>query len=744
MADLFLDNYPELTKKAGFSARLSETAENWAQEAASELLKQFPFFSDYEVSPTMDRVEAQRGYGFGYLDVSNRTERPEIEHEEAGLPHVRIPLVVEERQMRPFTIFMDGERVLPLNEDRIRETLFNPNTFDLSTVQPTDPNLTDNLSPPNRSGTAVGEKTASAKTKEAFAHITPEQWQAMYKNPKIEQMIQKYGRFDHPEVDNAVFEIAAKRYGYHPKTASVDTSGLKELAKKKVEGVKAVATYGWKKKESGSKPSLLQAIAPTISEKDRESFVEKLSSNKSLQVGFRKVAGLLVDVFDKTKRASADERLQAVIENIHPTVVTVQRLPGGDFLVKSANVNAFAGGPEAKGKVVPEQEVAAAVGPGNAAAMKPGQTATATADPVENTEPEAAFDGQPVQEFGQYTVQDTMGNSLMGWVIPELLSWDGNFSPMPVQLFTNGSAYAMQDSIAGKLVGKGAGLPVDEPRGEGVFYEINNDGAIATAPVTVNSAMAGPDGSPVYRAVDTFGNQLTLRKVEGLATPERISNQEFAVPATWNFMRVNNQTQLAGQTGKAKAASVREDKNSIVLFYNGAFQFDGGCGLHKIASELRQDLDAMSAEFLLGLLGVDGPKAKQKVAEARKRGAVKLAGLKTINLLADRYHESMKTASALISKMPALKQDLVKEAAALGDEGTVDKVLALNFINPDNVATFIEYLPELQGTSEKLAEMLIHSYLGMEDLPESAIERAMKGMEEVVSGLKAMQQSQEG
>ena len=192
---------------------------------------------------------------------------------------------------------------------------------------------------------------------------------------------------------------------------------------------------------------------------------------------------------------------------------------------------------------------------------------------------------------------------------------------------------------------------------------------------------------------------------------------------------------------KSKTSAAQAVENSVELYYNGAFQLEGGCGLHKIATEFRYDLDAVSAEFMLGLLGVTGSEAKHKVAEARKLNgsdSVKLAGLKTITTLGERYSQSVKTASAFLSRLPDLRRDLIKEAAAIRDEGTVDKILALNFINPENVATFVEYLPELEQAGEKMAEMLIHSYLGQQDMPESAIERAMNGMEEVVSGLKAI------
>jgi hypothetical protein len=68
-------------------------------------------------------------------------------------------------------------------------------------------------------------------------------------------------------------------------------------------------------------------------------------------------------------------------------------------------------------------------------------------------------------------------------------------------------------------------------------------------------------------------------------------------------------------------------------------------------------------------------------------------------------------------------------------------VLALNYINPENVSTFVDYLPELEQTSEKLSEMLLYSYLGMNELPEGAVARSLKGVEDVISGLKSMSEA---
>ena len=795
---LFLDQLPELDrsfrKEAGFASRLSENIDMWPQELTSELYKQLPFLSDYEVNVNLAKVDPQRGFAFGYADVSNKTERPEVEHQEAGLPHIRIPLVIEDRAVKPFSVFLDGEKVMPMTEERIREILFNPGTFDLSTSTPRDPSLVEATNPPQRSGIGQGGeyKQASAKTKtaamvqtvtkyygdgglqeivdswmseldcmkdpkkkeamvkEAFNHISKPQWDAIYKSDGVMKAVQKNGTVSHPEVTNKVYETAAKVYGFHPKVYSKPPEmkaieqKAKDIAKStEKKPVSAKAKTASVLAMSEKRASLLVAIAPTIREKDRSSFIDKVASDPTLRAGFSRsgISKTLIQVMDQEKYATTNEMMKNLADRIQPTAVTIQKLPGGDFLFKTANTGAFS--PQtAQGEVLPGDEAAEAMGQEQAMAMQPGQVATAVADPAEE-QPLYTTNEKAVDEFGEWLVQDAMGNQIMGWVFPQMLSWDGEFTPQPIALFTNGSAYAVQDTIAGRLVGKGTTFPVDEPRGDGVFYSSEGGGAVCTAPITIGSTAAGPDGNQILMGQDLFGNQIQVHLAEGIARPTRVSDVEYALPKSWKFMRLNGQTQLASDpVAMNQATKHAAAKSGVTLFFNGSFNLEGGCGLNKLARDFRQDLDPVTTEFMLGVLGVEGPKAKQKMAEARKKGTVKLAGLKTITLLAERYAEATKTASALISKMPNLRRDLTKEAAALDDESTVDSLLALNFINPENLGIFVSYMPDLEATSEKLAEMLLSSYLGMKQLPEGAIERGMKNLEEVLVALKAVQHAE--
>lgn len=770
MPNLFLDRLPELSKsfrkEAGFTHRLSETPDDWSQEVGSELYKQLPFLSDYDVNVNLEKQDPGRGFAFGYADVTNKTERPEQEHEQSGIPHIRIPIVAEERQVRPFSVFLDGERVLPMGEERLRETLFNPATFDLSNSVPRDPSLVEPLMPPQRSGIGMGGeyKMASAEeafVKESFEHISKPQWDAIKNSGKVEALVQKHGTDKHPEVINAMYELAASEYGFHPKVyPATAEQKMKQLQKSVDKASKDAPQVGGQ--VSGGKPaakpaagskgtpapkaktaSLLTAIASTIRESDRDAFVEKIASDPTLRAGFRRsgIAGLLVEVMD-TKLASASDRLSTIADNIEPSVVTFQKLPGGDFMVKAANVNAFAGGEQAAGQVVPFAEVAEAIGEESARSMQPGQIATAVSDPIE-VDGDDSNASSPVSEFGEYKVQDADGKQMKGWVFPEVYAWDGDFTPQKTNIFVGGSGHAIQSELTGERINADPSvLQTDIPKGEGIFRA--SSGRMATAPIDIQYGVTGADGVSKYIGTDSFGNEIKVSVIPGLKEPQKISDTAFAIPQSWQFTKLHdNKVDLVSSSEHVGTRrKLRKEKTSAVLFYNGAFNITGGCGLDKVASDLRQDLDAVGAEFIVGLLGVDGVAAKQKVAEARRKGFVKMSGLKTICPLSERFEQSVKTASSLLSRLPNLRRDLLKEAASIEDQGTVDKVLALNFINPENLSTFIEYLPQLEECSEKMAEMVLAGYLGQKEIPIGAVERSMKNMEEVIAGLKAVQSSQ--
>ena len=95
-------------------------------------------------------------------------------------------------------------------------------------------------------------------------------------------------------------------------------------------------------------------------------------------------------------------------------------------------------------------------------------------------------------------------------------------------------------------------------------------------------------------------------------------------------------------------------------------------------------------------------------------------------------------ASEYLTRTPCLRQKLWKEASVISDPVAVDTVLSLGFLNPENIAAFVGYLPVIEEGERRLCELLIASRLGLRHIPTGALERAVRATEDVIAGLKEM------
>jgi hypothetical protein len=102
--------------------------------------------------------------------------------------------------------------------------------------------------------------------------------------------------------------------------------------------------------------------------------------------------------------------------------------------------------------------------------------------------------------------------------------------------------------------------------------------------------------------------------------------------------------------------------------------------------------------------------------------------------------ELIKTAEAkeaeVTEQLKTLAQNFVKEAAALPDTPTVDKVLALHFVNKDTIQSFIDALPVLEQSMFDLADLLLKIRMGTQLLDEQAVRKVMLGLVDIVQVLK--------
>lgn len=506
---------------------------------------------------------------------------------------------------------------------------------------------------------------------------------------------------------------------------------------------------------SGVKMAMLEAIADSVLEPDMRAFTVKASAgsfssaiarNLALQAALERI-----DAMETLTEKSA-ARYEQVLEEMHPAQAVLTRFDDerGVYVVKLANRDfgvlremqfdrgafmKFAG--TALAKQVDTAGAVALAQPSDRVVVVPHGNTTLSL----------------IERAGHYTAYDaTTGKPVNGTAIPGLI--DGTGARVPLVLFVNAMGATVQDQIAGQHASSSDAqpLPHDPPKGEGCFVTGQRDyDYIATVPVTVHGSTSDAMARR-YNCVDLTGDELTIvlqRDAEDvLAFPAR---HELVLPWTTTFVSTATPLPHLLRTGVDRslerdgklAASALAGRISVTPSPVAAEALRITYGnLPKLAAAFPAgDYSPIDATYLLCVAGLDVPDATDVLSKVAEHGycslsAQDLGGYAAIDA---------KKRAALIKEARTLRCDLLKEAAAIADPMTVDAVLSLDFINAENVRTFISMIPYLEKALNRICELTFASRLGINEIPETAASRAARGLDDTIRGLKglALRQIQE-
>lgn len=673
--DLFIS--PKLQfEKVAAEYTLPEDPNAWQNEILQEVFKQVPYIADFEPNVVMDKVDAERGYGFGHIEVSNKTEiQPGASVaglEAAGIKHVKIPIVVKNGKLQPFDIMVnEANEVLPLTEHRLRSAIFRPQAFDITGRSPGDQSMVGQLYPPFR---------------------------------------QNFG------------------FGGGGQTMSVGMG--------KEGAAKCCAKCGKEKCACmGKSASILATILPTILPEHYEDFFSKIAQ-EDIQAAF--ISNRICTEPSIKKLAQWELNAFATPE-VTPTIVQISKTYEG-YAVKTANHGYWAPKTETwdRGQICKTFGTKIAFDVDTAGSMTMGLDAPKEAP---NTEVDKY---EPIKDFGMYKVRTDDGKELVGYVFSNLIDVDG--TPLPLFLFTNGSEKAVQADMVGVSAGSGASLFEGAPRGTGCFYRMMPNGkAQATIPMTIVATLGSAEEGVVMHARTFDGRQVEVEVQPNIANIMGVGDQKMIVPDSMCWLPLDaakdvslvSEPEVANE--EAKTASFN-DELTIEIRSSGRDSFAlSGAPIEKVANHERHFLTFDEALFLLGGAGVDLKDATNKLASAQFNNVTySVQASRGITTAEDVQADTFKLASAALAQVPDLRKDLVKEAATIPDPTAVDTVLSLGFINPENISSFIAYLPKIDGAQKKMCELLLASRLGIRDLPISALEKAVRSTEEVIQGLKVL------
>lgn len=490
--------------------------------------------------------------------------------------------------------------------------------------------------------------------------------------------------------------------------------------------------------KTAMKDSLLMAVAPTLSQHDLDALSSKvaaevpdLTSNPALLAvleGLAQFDGKLMTIGD------ADILMDKAASLAGVDVAQFGWDAGrGTYWMKTASRSLFAHHRDdlSRGQLL---KIA-----GEEMADKVDAEGTVTvAEPAVDTAPlnSAAEKWELIEKPGIYKVRSG-GNEFVGWVIPSLVDFDGTRIPMAV--FTNGAVAAVQGSIVGvKVADPGLGMPESKPQGSGLFYVMTPGGIEATVPMKIVGGEAGMDGSTSFHAVSISGQPVRIKLVQGLQAMVP-GGEEVSLPATARFLPLNNEAPipLADDTEAVKQASfaqphieIRHGGDIVDLTFHGLPGFEATTP--KVAS-----ID--DAVFVLCAAGMSPPKAHEIIKHAERTMRTEhVIGVHDVRPVGVFMAEVEKSASAKVASVRELRRELVKEASVLPDIQTVDSVLSLGYLNPENIRVYVGKLPYLDKALNTVCELTLFSRLGMSEVPEHASARAARALDDVIQGLKGL------
>lgn len=505
--------------------------------------------------------------------------------------------------------------------------------------------------------------------------------------------------------------------------------------------------------------SLMRATFSGYNSSDINGFFDKLAADESLQAAYSANRNAVLDslsLLANYEPVSLEKRASALASTISPTVVQLTKTASG-YHVKSASNTYWRTSEEDLSRRdalarFGEKVVLAADEAGQVTMMQ-GEGVSEEA-PLDKPVPES------ISSSGVYKVTvEATGQELIGVAVPNLLDTDGQ--PLPLVLFSNGSHSAAQPDMLGVPAGTSASLPTGAPGGAGVFFSHTAEGKLqATIPLLLSGSYSMP-GEPATHKGTTFdGRPLEVSVQPNIQTVMGTPEGKMLVPQSWKWSPLGSsetvslvgadsendfspddwaerEVDLEGEEEQEESAP-QEAKVSHVIVRgdHDCFSFDGPA-VSKLASHEKHNVTLDQAMFLLAGLGVDQAYGATKLAYSLN-GPERVVTGREIIPAEEQERWAVERAKVAMAAMPVLKKDLMKEAAFIPDPSTVDTVLSLGFINPENVMTYVSYLPTIEDAQSKMCELLLAARVGLTDVPATALERAIRSTEESIEGLKVL------
>lgn len=353
-------------------------------------------------------------------------------------------------------------------------------------------------------------------------------------------------------------------------------------------------------------------------------------------------------------------------------------------------------------------------------------------------------------EFGHYAVRTKTGVSVEGVVIPHVVDFDQQRRPL--KMFLGKTLSTVQPEISGVHIEnssftiKGSMPKVGQT---GTFVFIKGPKAVATIPVTVTS-ICGDGCCVCLKVTDLQGVPLKLKISPTSEHALRIipsGEREYLLPTSMKWIAMEDFGEITNSQEdyimKSAQSKLTVDPVKLISTGYGHFAIKG---LDKYAAACGWDpsmLERYQVKFLMTSLGAPQVKIAKAIKQASAIGSSEIHNLKKTMLSQEKVASAMPLAKELSETVERrFKADLIKVAGYMENTQTIDAMLSLNFVTPDNISKYVSKIPQFKGAISSLCGCLLASRLGMKEIPEQSASSALVRLLEVVDGLERLKVSQ--
>lgn len=739
------------------SHKLTPNIQNWPIEILKVLGEDYPWVTENVRPATVDleKVDKEHGSGYGAVVVFSNSPpqktpgRVDPAPKQPMGPSILLPFTVRNYQMSPLDIFVSGKKVLPLTKKRIEEEMMTSQIFQNvdKSKTPQGGGSLSQLSLPQDAAfrygrtTNIGDeagKTASVKTASRVSQV--------------------------------VAEVAA------------------ELELEKTAG--AISTQD---------SMILSELLPTLDSRSVSSFSDRVSTSPTALAQFTRNKN--VDILSRIIKArpiTPDDQQNIARWAFPKNVLLFEKISAGRWKVTMMNDHYMV-----KDEVIATERTLIEQMSGisdiaDKLWKTSGFIATVNHKAIQPVvwHDGAVLDTKPVAASGVYLV--VMQNKTVeeGFAFESIIDYDGN--RLPFKLWYDGDCFGIQERMEGEHLSKE--WTHDEgflkPGVWGTFLQKEENGETnAVMPFKILAIYADRRGYPettCIRATDMYGHDVNFliprygdvkwRSAVGTISAELgdpLGSRGYWVSKDTQFVTLGSQrvpimenarevAQGMHDTAISSFSTLRTQERPASALAVSAV--DGGStyrlegqSMEPVTMVSGGDFTPLRAKWVLVMMGCSIETADailQKAVANRRVIVMNLRVPKTeanirIQPADPSYPQPMdpprSTAQDEVIKISAiLRKDVFKEAAYIRDKKSVDALLSLNFINPDNLIVFLKNLPKFREVEENLAKLLLMARFGLEAVPEQAVENALKNLNlvdeslELLSGVVGNQMSAHG